>query len=101
MRREISCAVERVLVKQHRGLLDPTGDEIGIVEALGSDYLNRLDCSDWLDLALGDLHAIKEMRPDLGDNDIAYLVRTADDDEDCDAWVRRVIRYKPRDREVA
>jgi len=47
-----------------------------------------------LDIALSDLGAIKEMRPDLKDRDLAYLVRTADFDEDAEAWMRRVERYE-------
>jgi hypothetical protein len=95
------CVVERVLVKRHQGLLDPTDDEIGIVEALGDDYLTYLDCFNLYDVALMDLAAIKEMRPDLGDEDIAYLVRTADDDEDAEMWMQRVLRFKSQDRRVA
>jgi hypothetical protein len=34
------------------------------------------------------------MRPDLKDRDLAYLVRTADFDEDAEAWMRRVERYE-------
>jgi hypothetical protein len=48
-----------------------------------------------VDIALSDLGAIKEMRPDLKDRDLAYLVRTADFDEDAEAWMRRVERFEP------
>jgi hypothetical protein len=53
------------------------------------------------DVALNDLRAIKEMRPDLGDLDLAYLVRTADDDEDVDARCRRVMSYNAQRSHVA
>ena len=45
-------------------------------------------------IALSDFEAIKEMRPDLEDPDLAYLVRTADYDEDAEAWTRRVETYE-------
>ena len=37
--------------------------------------------------------AIKEMRPDLKDRDLAYLVRTADFDQDAEGWMLRVQNY--------
>ena len=100
MREANACAVENVLLKRRQDLLDPTDDEIGIVEVLGDEFLKGLDDPDLFDVALSDLRAVKEMRPDLGDKDIAYLVQTADDDEDAEAWTRRVIRFEPQDRQL-
>jgi hypothetical protein len=68
----------------------PTRDEYTVIETLGPKYLSELDDPGMLDIALSDLGAIKEMRPDLKDRDLAYLVRTADFDEDAEAWMFRV-----------
>ena len=86
--------IERVLKKRDQLLEQPTWAEMAVIQALGTGYLQALDDPDMLDIALGDLEAIKEMRPDLGDLDLAYLVRTADDDEDATAWMERVERYR-------
>ena len=51
--------------------------------------LSRFDDPALFDVALNDLHCIQEMRPDR-DEDVAYLVRTADDDKDAEAWMQRV-----------
>lgn len=86
--------IERVLRKRHQRQGEPTWDEIGVIEVLGSAFLDRLDDPVMLELALTDLQSIKEMRPYLKDPDLAYLVRTADDDEDAIAWMERVERYQ-------
>jgi hypothetical protein len=79
MAEENGRVVERILKTRQPDKAFPTWDEIVVIEA---------------DIALADLGAIKEMRPDLKDRDLAYLVRTADFDEDAEAWMRRVESYE-------
>jgi hypothetical protein len=92
--------VERLLRK--RGATSLVSDaERPIATVLGEHYLSRSADRDWLDVALNDLHCIKEMRPDLGDAEVAYLVRTADDDEeDAEAWMQRVMSFDPSTAEL-
>ena len=86
--------VERLLRKRGIGFF-LSDEERAIVAVLGEHYLDRLDDRDWLEVALNDLYCIKEMRPDLGDTEIAFLVRTADDDEDAETWMESVMRFEP------
>jgi hypothetical protein len=94
MTKENGRVVEQILKTRQPDKAFPTWDEIMVIEALGERYLKALDDPGMLDIALSDLGAIKEMRPDLKDHDLAYLVRTADFDEDAEAWMRRVERYE-------
>jgi hypothetical protein len=70
-----------------------TGEELAVTRTLGKDFLQDLTNPGMLDIALSDLGVIKEMRPDLDDRNLAYLVRTADDDEDAEAWMMRVQKH--------
>ena len=91
--------VEKVLRKRATGEVQAVNDdERAIVAVIGEDYLSRFDDPALFDVALNDLHCIQEMRPDLGDEDVAYLVRTADDDKDAEAWMQRVNAFEPSDR---
>ena len=94
MTEENGRVVERILKTRQSENAFPTWTEITVIETLGERYLKALDDPAMLDIALSDLGAIKEMRPDLKDRDLAYLVRTADFDEDAEAWMQRVERYE-------
>jgi hypothetical protein len=94
MTEENGRVVEQILKTRQSDKRFPTWDEFMVIEALGERYLEALDDPGMLDIGLSDLGAIKEMRPDLKDRDLAYLVRTADFDEDAEAWMRRVERYE-------
>ena len=87
------CVVDRVLRRRHLRNVHPNWNEAEVVEALGTQYLNALADIKMFDIALSDLGAIKEMRPDLKDLDLAYLVRTADFDQDAEGWMLRVQNY--------
>ena len=94
MTEENDRVVERVLKNRQPDRSFPTWTEIVVIETLGKRFLEALDDPAMLDIALSDFEAIKEMRPDLEDHDLAYLVRTADYDEDAEAWMRRVETYE-------
>ena len=96
MTEEKGRVVERVLKTRQPAKSFPTWTEIVVIETLGKRFLEALDDPAMLDIALSDFEAIKEMRPDLEDHDLAYLVRTADYDEDAEAWMRRVETYEAR-----
>ena len=94
MNKENGRVVERILKTRQPDKSFPTWNEIMVIETLGERFLEALDDPAMLDIALSDFGAIKEMRPDLEDHDLAYLVRTADFDEDAEAWMRRVESYE-------
>ena len=93
MDKENCHVVEQILRTRQPSNPIPTRDEYTVIETLGPKYLSELDEPGMLDVALSDLVCIKEMRPDLKDRDLAYLVRTADFDEDAEAWMFRVQNY--------
>jgi uncharacterized protein YjaG (DUF416 family) len=93
--------VERLLLKRAIGGAVTSNEEREIAAVLGENYLDRLVYRDLLEVAMSDLHCIKEMRPDLGDAEVAFLVRTADDDEDAEMWMQRVMRFDPSYAEQA
>ena len=68
MTEENGRVVERILKTRQSEKNFPTWDEIMVIEALGERYLKALDDPGMLDIALSDLGAIKEMRPDLKDH---------------------------------
>ena len=94
MNKENGRVVERVLKTRQPDKSFPTWSEMVVIETLGKRFLEALDDPAMLDIALSDFEAIKEMRPDHEDHDLANLVRTADYDEDAEAWMRRVQTYE-------
>lgn len=69
-------------------------EEQELVRVMGQEYVDRVKQLDLLHVTESDLGAIREMRPDLPDADVAHLVRTADDDDDVEAWIHRVLRFR-------
>ena len=63
MTEENGRVVERILKTRQPDKAFPTWDEIMVIEALGERYLKALDDPGMLDIALSDLGAIKETRP--------------------------------------
>lgn len=95
MNEENGRVVEQILRTRQPRNNFPTWEEYTVMETLGPKYLSELDEPGMLDMALSDLACIKEMRPDLKERDLAYLVRTADFDADAEAWMERVQKYVP------
>jgi hypothetical protein len=95
-----TCWTETVLKINAEAPVVTEAEEQEIARIMGQEYVEKVKQLDLLDVALGDLEAIKEARPDLPDRDVAHLVRTADDDEDAEAWVHRVLNFRSRDETV-
>ena len=66
---------EAVLLKRRLGVL-PVGDEHkAIADVLGVEFLNRMeDCWNF-ETALSDIYVLQDLRPDMGDLEIAQSLR--------------------------